>query len=253
MKAFHEMTKRELFKHLRALYQAQPRADWDKLAVGNIIVSKYQAWRITRIPPKRGFLMAEDLLTGETEKLLRSKHDSADLLLSDEATIAVLRTVHREEIEKAMAAGIHISPVVQYDYPEVFTPYPVSWDEKRREKAHDLWLRINEMGAFREHLEGPGWQYGQVDHLIEEAEKDIARWKTHRAEVAAGVKITKRRAIPVILSDVDRTISGLREEIEILHHLRRHVEKTVRPNGDRDHVFQGGDPSAPQGRFQCSP
>ena len=47
-----------------------------------------------------------------------------------------------------MAAGITISLIVQYDYPEIFTPYPGSWDEKRREKAHDLWRRINEMRAF---------------------------------------------------------------------------------------------------------
>ena len=53
-----------------------------------------------------------------------------------------------------MASGITISLEVQYDYPELFTPYPASWDEKWREKAHELWRRINEMRAFNDR-QGP--------------------------------------------------------------------------------------------------
>ena len=83
--------------------------------------------------------MATNVTTGEVEKLLRSQYATPDLLVTDEATLAVLRTSHQEEIRKAMAAGIGISPHVQYDYPELFTPYPESWDEKRREKAQDIW------------------------------------------------------------------------------------------------------------------
>ena len=40
MKPFHEMTKREAVEHLRSLYHAQPKADWDSLAVGNVILHK---------------------------------------------------------------------------------------------------------------------------------------------------------------------------------------------------------------------
>ena len=35
MKPFHEMTKGEAGERLRSLYHAQPKADWDSLAVGN--------------------------------------------------------------------------------------------------------------------------------------------------------------------------------------------------------------------------
>ena len=73
MKPFHKMTHREAVEYLRSLYYAQPKADWDTLAVGNIIVSKGRGWRITHIPPKRGFVLATNVMTGEAEKLLRSK------------------------------------------------------------------------------------------------------------------------------------------------------------------------------------
>ena len=133
MKPFHKMTKSEFVDRLRTLYYAQPKADWDTLAVGNIIVSKGRGWRITHIPPKRGFVLATNVMTGDAEKLLRSKFDNNDLLVTDEATLTLLRTNHQEEIEKAIAKGISISLAVQYDYPELFTPFPASWDEKRQE------------------------------------------------------------------------------------------------------------------------
>ena len=75
--------------------------------------------------------------------------------MTDEATLAVLRTSHQEEIKTALAAGKSISLHVQYDYPELFTPYPESWDEKRREKAQDTSARINEMRAFYDNQEPP--------------------------------------------------------------------------------------------------
>ena len=130
MKPAHEMTEPELVQHLRSLYRAQPKADWDALAEGNILLHKGRGWRITHIPPKRGFVMATSVMTGKVEKLLRSQYSTADLLVTDEATVAELRTVHLDEIRKAMAAGITISPLVQYDYPELFTPFPAAWDEK---------------------------------------------------------------------------------------------------------------------------
>jgi hypothetical protein len=227
MKPLHEMTKRELGEHLCSLYHAQPKADWDKLAVGNILLHKGRGWRITHIPPKRGFVMATNVMTGETEKLLRSQYSSSDLLVTDEATLAMLRTSHEEEIKKAMAAGITISPLVQYDYPEIFTPYPASWDERWREKAGDIWRRINEMRAFNDHSEAPGWQLRKVAYMRREARKNIARWEKYRAEVEAGVGITKSEVIPRIVGDVDERISELKEQIKILGHLRKHLENTL--------------------------
>jgi hypothetical protein len=104
MKPFHEMTRAELVSHLRSLYYAQPKADWDTLAVGNVILHKGRGWRITRIPPKRAFVMATNIATDETQKLLRSQYNDSDLLVTDEATLAILRTVHQDEIRKAMTA-----------------------------------------------------------------------------------------------------------------------------------------------------
>ena len=134
MKRFYKMTKSEIANILRTLYHAQPKADWNTLVVGNVLMSKGRAWRITRIPPKRAFIMATNVLTGEVEKLLRSKYNNNDLLVTDEVTLALLRTNHKDEIEKAMAAGKSIGLKVQYDYPAIFTPYPASWDEKRCER-----------------------------------------------------------------------------------------------------------------------
>ena len=227
MKPMHEMTKREAVERLHSLYHAQPKADWYSLAVGNVILHKGCGWRIVSVPPKRGFVMATNLMTGEAEKLLRSRYATSDLLVTDEATLAVLRVSHLEKIKTAMAAGISISPSVEYDYPELFTPFPKSWDEKRRERAHDTWLRINEMRAFHDRQDPPGWQFGMVDDLIAQAKKDIAGWATYRAECEAGVKITKPEAIPRIVAGVDGTIGELKERIAILRHLRKHLEKTV--------------------------
>ena len=232
MRPFHEMTKGELGEHLRFLYHAQPKADWGTLVVGSIILHEGRGWRITRIPPKRGFIMATNVVTGEAEKLLRSQYATSDLLITEEATLAILQASPQEEIKTAMAAGISISPLVQYDYPEIFTPYPSSWDEKRREKAHDAWLRINEMRAFHDSQDPPGWQLRLVDCLIAEAKDDIARWEAYRAEVEAGVRIKKADAIPDIVCDVNKTISELKEQIEILHHLQKHLENTPRSHGD---------------------
>ena len=105
MKAFHKKTRKEVVDYLRAVYFAQPKADWDTLAVGNVILHKGYGWRIVHVPPKRGFVMATNVATGEVEKLLRSRYATPDLLVTDESTLAVLRASHREEIRKAMAAG----------------------------------------------------------------------------------------------------------------------------------------------------
>jgi len=160
MKAFHKKTRKEVVDYLRALYFAQPKADWDTLAVGNVILHKGYGWRIVHVPPNRGFVMATNVVTnvatGEVEKLLRSRYATHDLLVTEEDTLAVLRTSHRETIRKAMAAGTSISLHVQYDFPELFTPYPKSWDEKRREKSQDTWARINEMRAFHDSQDPPG-------------------------------------------------------------------------------------------------
>ena len=227
MKPFHDMTKQEAVERLRALDYSQPKADWDTLAVGNVILHKGNGWRITHIPPKRGFVMAANLMTGAVEKLLRSRYDTPELLVTDEATLAVLRTSHEEEVKKAVAAGLTICLEVQYDYPDVFTPYPVEWDEKRRERARNLWLRINEMRAYYDRQEPPGWQLRKVDHLVADAEEDIVRWRKYRAECKTRKKITKPEAIPKIVADVDTTLRDLKEQIETLRHLRKHLEKTV--------------------------
>ena len=227
MKPLHKMTKQEAVERLRSLYHAQPKADWDKLVVGNVILHKGCGWRIQHVPPKRGFVMATNLMTGKVEKLLRSRYATPDLLVTDEKTLAVLRVSHLDEIRKAMAAGKCISPLMQYDYPELFTPYPESWDEKRREKAQDLWGRINEMRAFHDRQESPGWQLRKVDAWVAECRKDIARWKAYRAQVEAGVDIKRPEAIPGIVARTDETIHDLKEEIVVLRHLRKHLEKTV--------------------------
>jgi hypothetical protein len=228
MKPFHEMTRAEITEELRALYHAQPKAEWERLLVGNIILYRYRAWRIARIPPKRGFVWAENLATGDTEKLLRSRYDGKDLLVAEsDETISTLSTVHRAEIRKAMAAGIAISPLVQYDYPEVFTPYPEEWDERLCEEARATWARINELRTYRDHHGPPGWQFGDVDSRIEDAQKAISSWKTYRAECHAGVRITSPEAIPDIVRRVDETIVQLREEIVILLYLRKHLENTI--------------------------
>ena len=232
MKPFHEMTKSEAVERLRSLYYAQPRAEWDLLAVGAVILHKGRGWRITHVPPQRGFVMATNVMTGMVEKLLRSRYATPDLLVTDEAMLALLRVSHQDEIKTAMAAGRSISPLVQYDYPELFTPYPESWDEKRRERVGDLWLRINEMRAFNDRSEPPGWQLRRVDGMIAEAGKDVARWRKYRAEVEAGVGIKKPEAIPRIVAGVDETIRDLKEQVKILRHLRKHLERTVtRPEG----------------------
>jgi hypothetical protein len=227
MKRFYEMTIRELGEHLRSVYHAQPKADWDALAVGEFILNKGRAWQITRIPPKRGFILAENVLSGTAEKLLRSHYDNDDLRLTDESTLALLRTTHQAEIEQAMTAGIRISLIVQYDYPDIFTPYPSSWDQKRRDKAHDLWARINDMRAFHDRIDALGWQFSKVADLIAQAKEGISGWESYRADVQAGVGIKKPEAIPRIVASVNETISELQERIEVLGHLRKHLENTV--------------------------
>jgi uncharacterized protein YijF (DUF1287 family) len=112
------------------------------------------------------------------------------------------------------------------DYPDIFTPYPKSWDEKRREKAHELWRRINELRAYHDR-QGFGWQFQKVDELKAETERDIASWEEYRAEVEAGVNIKKRETIPRIVSNVNTTINELNDEIGILADLRKHLEKTL--------------------------
>ena len=90
------------------------------------------------------------------------------------------------------------------------------------------------MRAFHDSRDPPGWQFRKVDDMVAEARKDIARWKAYRAECEAGAKITKPEAIPRIVAGVNETIRDLKEQIEILRHLRKHLEKTVTsPEGVR--------------------
>jgi hypothetical protein len=227
MKQFHKMTRAAAVDYLRTLYYAQPKADWNKLVVGNVIMKNGKAWRITHIPPKRGFVTATNALTGEAEKLLRSKYDGDDLRVTDEPTLSILCKNHQDEIKKAMAAGISIGLKVQYDYPELFTPFPASWDEKRQEKALGIWRRINEMRAFNDRTLDHGWQFIKVDDLKARAERDIVWQEKYRAEVEAGVGIKKPDVIPSIVASVNETISDLKDEIENVDHLRKHLEKTL--------------------------
>jgi hypothetical protein len=41
------------------------------------------------------------------------------------------------------------------------------------------------------------------------------------------VGIIKPGAIPSIVQQVDKTIGELREEVAVLHHLRKHLERTI--------------------------
>ena len=227
MKPYHAMTKREVGERLRALYLAQPKADWDSLAVGNVLLYKGRGWRITRVPPKRGFVLATSVMTGEVEKLLRSQYAVPDLLVTDEGTLAVLMTSHRDEIRKAMAAGKGIGPEVRYDYPEIFAPYPESWDDKRREKAQDIWARINEMRAFLDSQEPSGWQFRRVNRMVAQAKEGIARQEAYRAECEAGVNIKKPEVIARLVAGTVDAVRDLKEEIKILRHLRKHLERTL--------------------------
>ena len=68
MKPFHQMTKREAVERLRALYNAQPKADWDTLAVGNVILHKGCGWRIVHIPPKRRFHHGDERDDGRSQR-----------------------------------------------------------------------------------------------------------------------------------------------------------------------------------------
>ena len=74
MKPFHQMTKGEAVERLRSLYYAQPKAEWDLLAVGKVILHKGRGWQVVHVPPKRGFVMATNVMTGEVEKFLRSQY-----------------------------------------------------------------------------------------------------------------------------------------------------------------------------------
>ena len=83
------------------------------------------------------------------------------------------------------------------------------------------------MRAYYDRQEPPGWQLRKVDHLVADAEEDIVRWRKYRAECKTRKKITKPEAIPKIVADVDTTFRDLKEQIETLRHLRKHLEKTV--------------------------
>ena len=120
MKPFHEMTKGEAVELLRSLYYAQPKADWALLAVGNVILHKGRGWRVIHVPPQRGFVMATNVMTGETEKLLRSRYATPDLLVTDEAILALLRVSHQDEIKTALAAGIEHQPARPVRLPRHF-------------------------------------------------------------------------------------------------------------------------------------
>ena len=118
--------------------------------MGNFILHKGYGWRIVHVPPKRGFVMATNVMTGEAEKLLRSRYATPDLLVTDEGTLAVLRTSHREEIKKAMAAGTSISLLVQYDYPEIFTAVSRIVGREAAREAQDLGADQRNAGVPRQ-------------------------------------------------------------------------------------------------------
>ena len=90
-----------------------------------------------------------------------------------------------------------------------------------------MWRRINEMRAFHDLQEPSGWQLRKVDAWVAECRKDITRWKAYRAEVEAGVDIKRPDAIPGIVARTDETIHDLKEEIVVLCHLGKHLERTV--------------------------
>jgi hypothetical protein len=67
--------------------------------------------------------------------------------------------------------------------------------------------------------------------MIAQAEEEIARQEAYRAEVEAGAGSRKPETIPGLVAVVDETIRDLKEEIEILRHLRTHLERTLTSGG----------------------
>ena len=104
------MTKSEFVEHLRRTYYAQPKADWEALAVGNVIMDKGRGWRVTHVPPKRGYVLATNVMTGETEKLLRSRHATTDLLVTDENHACPLSHFPRGGGQEGDGGGSHHQP-----------------------------------------------------------------------------------------------------------------------------------------------
>jgi hypothetical protein len=225
---YHEMTKDEIRAAFKKLYFSQPKANWDALKVGDIIMYDFRGWTITKIPPKRGWVIGKSFLSGEEEKLPRSRYDNSNLLITDQTTVDTLKTIHREELEKAKNKGIAIAPRIQYDYPDLFTPFPSYWTDKQRQHAQDLWSRMNEMRHFLDNQHGERkWIVQKVDDFIAQNEQYIRDWEAYIVDVKAGKGIKKPEVIPDIVARTENNIKETQDEIEILRHLRNHAQKVA--------------------------
>ena len=87
------------------------------------------------------------------------------------------------------------------------------------------------MRAFLDSQEPPGWQFRSVDRMVAQAEEEIARQEAYRAECEAGASNRKPEAIPRLVAGTVDAVRDLKEQVEILRHLRKHLERTVASGG----------------------
>lgn len=222
-----KLTEDAFRKICRDAYYACPQADWNTLKPGDMILTKRSGFIITRIPPKRGFVLAYNVLDTEQkpERFNRGEYGGKLQLATEAFTAIVKGKSHAEYLKDAIDAGIELDPWVKYDHLELFTPMPADWSESERTDVGFKFGRFNEWrsGSVRDY--GPNWPAVKIQVWIDKQREEIAEREAFRQSIIDG---TAKDIKPGKEENVIATCDGLLESdrLHLKHslYLQSHIE-----------------------------
>ena len=221
-----KLPKDAFHKICRDAWYACPKVVWDSLKLGDMILTKNSGFIVTKIPPKRGFVIASNALDAtQIERFNRKQYEANLLLATDEFKAIVKGKSHEEYLKDAIAAGIELDPWVKYDYLELFTPMPAEWSESERTDVGFKFGRMNEWrsGNVRDH--GPNWPIVKIQDWIASERNNIAEREAFRQSIIDGTaKDIKPGKEQNVIDLCDGNLEVGRQHLKHLLYLQSHIE-----------------------------
>ena len=239
-KPFHHMADHEFTDFVRNALNNAPEADWDKLKVHDRVTDKKSAWQIVSIPPKRGFVMATNIMhpsfvgsgstTASATRLKKPRGlyggDKLYTVTEDLARLLGVKS-HEEILRQAIEAGEDIPLIVQADYPLDFSIPPRQWDAETREEAQRSFNRLREF-CF---VKPPGWQQRDLEYNIAVCEAEIRRQHALIPVLkSASLESLRLNAEEYRNQQIEHCGEEIKRElrqIDIAHYLIRHFDRTL--------------------------
>lgn len=210
----YKRTRSEWNQYCTALYHSCPKANWSKLRVGDIVMNNYIGFRVTRIPPKRGWVDAENIVSNEPIRL--KKKECGGLILATDEFKSVALIDHEKSVKEAKSKGRKIPLKVQYDYLFLFTLPPSSWSYDTLKLVQEAFTNFNYQRNKENKLSN------EIDVCIKKCKDSIRYFSRLKRSAAKGVDVNPA-AIDNVVKNYESLIQEGKREVEIYKYIKSHI------------------------------